>query len=230
MEDSNCTLMGLAVCVVIEIHGNEKFDETWELKEIYFQFYTNEGRFRDPVVARPFKHFGIGLFGICCYLPHGPFSERLNKATHIRVMVSTNRPHTEVKMCGMHLILQQDVATFARNLARTASEGYQDLDFLQHCMQISDDAKKVKNFHDIDFGYGLWERECALRKLYQQDCATIDIVSLVNQGSKSAFAIQSKQDLQSFISILLEVIFNSCHILVDFSNQSFSHHQLIVKF
>ncbi|KAF3432371.1 hypothetical protein FNV43_RR27111 [Rhamnella rubrinervis] len=119
-DDSSRTWMGFSLFVVFEIQKQEYFDEGSDLKETCFRFYANEVLLKDPLTIESFNNFKVGSYGLCVFVPQIRFGEQLNKASHFKASFSTNRQDVDVKMCGLHVIFDQDVSKFTRDLGRFA--------------------------------------------------------------------------------------------------------------
>ncbi|KAH7524334.1 hypothetical protein FEM48_Zijuj06G0108300 [Ziziphus jujuba var. spinosa] len=110
--------IGFALVVIFEIQNHDNFQEDWDVEGTFCHFYTNEGSLGNPFAISFKGHSSIGTYEVWIYVPRKRSAERLNKASHISAVASTNRPDIRMKMCGMHVVFNQDVAEFSRKVAQ----------------------------------------------------------------------------------------------------------------
>ncbi|KAI5333919.1 hypothetical protein L3X38_024051 [Prunus dulcis] len=120
------------------------------MEETFFHINTSYGHLENRMVFQNFKNFMVGSHRVCCYEPARKFVGHLKRASQrmLRASVSTNRPSSKVKGCGIHLISHQDAAQFAQNLSQTGSQ-HMDSNFSQHCKDIMDEAMRLESFGDM---------------------------------------------------------------------------------
>ncbi|PON40622.1 hypothetical protein TorRG33x02_339970 [Trema orientale] len=150
-HDNYSSMEGMALFVVFEIKADENFDKGSELNAISCYFQVDECLLENPIVFENFKNFGVGSFGICCYIPQQWFAGKLTKAsTTIEASISKERQDVELKMCGIHPIYGLDIEEFSKNLAQTANEHRVVVwDLNRHCNELLDCRTKLESFGDM---------------------------------------------------------------------------------
>ena len=147
-DDSSRTWMGFALFVVFVIQEEEYFDDGSDLKETCFRFYADDVPLKDPLTIESFNNFKVGSYGLCVFVPKMRFGEHLNKTSHIKASFSTNRQDVKVKMCGLHVIFDQDVSKFTRDLVETSNE-HLNLTSIRHCMHLLNETTKLETENDV---------------------------------------------------------------------------------
>lgn len=162
-----------------------------------------------------------GSYGFCRYLPRGWFQEKyLNQASGVfGALILTERQDLEIKMCGLHIIFEQDAEEFSQKLFKTHAE-FQDLDlnFIQHCRKFLDGARELNNLGEPST---VWDdsshKEQGSRKPQKEDhveptCATKDPNSS-SEDCVDDWTTQMRRDTQTLLSRLFEVSFH-CFVVL----------------
>ncbi|XP_024022384.1 uncharacterized protein LOC21392707 [Morus notabilis] len=146
-EDTGRITMGFALFVVFVMkeleHGN--FDGELELKKIFCHFYINKRPLEKTLDFANFKHFRLGSFGVCSYVPVEWFGEQLSTSSRvIEASFSRDRLDVELRMFGMHQVFNHEVEGFSDKLAQNANDHLDlEMNFDRHCQKLLEGANEL---------------------------------------------------------------------------------------
>ncbi|XP_048318238.2 uncharacterized protein LOC107417594 isoform X1 [Ziziphus jujuba] len=145
-KNSSQTWIGFALFVVFLIKKQENFHIG--RYNTFCEFYTDEGCLENPCELESFDGFLVGSYGLCVYVPKARFANQLDKASHIKASISTNRPDLEVLKFGLHVIYDKDVPKFTQDLVDTSNE-HLNMNSIKHYMHILEKATELERSGDV---------------------------------------------------------------------------------
>ncbi|KAH7516756.1 hypothetical protein FEM48_Zijuj10G0168600 [Ziziphus jujuba var. spinosa] len=125
LEDRDKTWVGFALFVVFVIQEDGNFHKNQSLEKALCHFGSDKGCLWNEFVRMDhLRNSGIRSYGVCIYIPRMSFEEQLNEATQVAASISTNKPYIKANMCGMHIVFNEDVLEFSRNLTQIMMENF----------------------------------------------------------------------------------------------------------
>ncbi|GMN56988.1 hypothetical protein TIFTF001_026095 [Ficus carica] len=209
-EDNFGMRKGFTLFFAFEIKEQDNIHEGLEPQKTACLFHSDEGGYLS--FLPDFKMQAAGSYGFCRYLPRGWFQEKyLNQASGVfGALILTERQDLDIKMCGLHIIFEQDVEEFSQKLFKTHAE-FQDLDlnFIQHCRKFLDGARELNNLGEPST---VWDdsshKEQGSGKAQKEDhaeptCATKEPNSS-SEDCVDDWTTQMRRDTQTLLSRLFE--------------------------
>lgn len=191
--------IGFALVVIFEIQNHDNFQEDWDVEGTFCHFYTYDGSLGNPFAISFKGHSSIGTYEVWIYVPRKRSAERLNKASHISAVASTNRPDIRMKMCGMHVVFNQDVAEFSRKVAQMFGEILINLNSKQYKKKkiFLEAAKSETSAGSLEIQSNPYKGEYwRFKGSVEQDCRIIE----------SDSTSQARRNLQILVPILLDKV------------------------
>lgn len=199
--------MGIFLFVFFVIEKHDDYDESWDLKEFSCCFHTDEVLVGNFPLVDSFEYFKVGSYGVCLYLPRPRFAASISttrpsrlaaRPSRLAASISTTRPDIEVKMCGMHVVLNPELSKLSQKIVEMRVEDTVST-WIQHLKQILQDASEREISGDV--------LQCQCNHQQRQDWSSRSSSSSVKHGCKSTDSTnQQRRDLQSLFSTLVQAI------------------------
>ena len=112
---------GIALCVIFEVHTNSNEASPGQDSKCFHEFTCRldiDGGLKDcPLVYNvPKEIFHVGSYGLWLYISRARFKDHLDERNCISPLITTNSQDIEIKMCGVQILYEHDMAEFVQNL------------------------------------------------------------------------------------------------------------------